>query len=137
MLIKEMKDKVVLKFNNGNLFGKYESDSNILFHITPAENFDSISNNGFICGKELGVSEYDTISFCRSSEDCIVQKKFDFSKEWVIFAIDYNSIKDQVDSNNVLEECGHVRVLHSPLKPKILDYRKTPIGLKFDETMDI
>lgn len=113
-----------------------EDNQNILFHGTPARNFDSIVNNGFKSTKECGEGTdsnfvLPSTSYAKNSNQSLShvceRRSKNQDEEFVVFAVKFQSINQQGIRNNNID----IHVDDSNIQPEIIGYCCVPTDYEF------
>jgi hypothetical protein len=103
-----------------------EDDEHVFFHMTPAENQDSIIKEGFRSAQELGVGTLTSVSYAKRSSFCFANLGITLSSGFVIFAVRFESGALEEIVNNRSD----IHVYKHYLQPEILGLVRIPAGFK-------
>jgi hypothetical protein len=81
-----------------------ENCSLILFHATPAQNFEAIKSDGFKSAASLGTGDLPSVSFAKRSSGALHQamtKRANQPGAYCIFAVRYETLERNCLKNNV------------------------------------
>lgn len=102
----------------------FEDDQNIFFHMTLAENMESIITNGFYSAYELKSGDLTSVSYAKRSSGCFANLASRVKSEYVIFAVKFHPdvlMEVVVNSSDIQ--------VHKPyLQPEILGIVRIPLG---------
>lgn len=111
--------------NNYCIFDKeLEQNPNIVFHTTPEEKFQSITKNGFLSAKKLGIggdTALTSVSYAKKSSGCVHHRGLNQDRDYVVFAVKFEDIKDKR-----IVDGGDVVYVYTDLQPTIIGYMIIP-----------
>ena len=99
-----------------------ESDPLILFHITPAINFEPICREGFKFKKKL-----QSVSYAYNSSSCLAHRGQNITEDYVAFVVRFETLKIKEIRINPSD----IHVDSEEIQPEILGYCFVPKEYKF------
>lgn len=122
--LKEFKLVVPTEENGFNVFEQeLENESSVFFHMTEGVNKDAILSSGFKSAKELGVGDLESVSYARNSFSCFANLGTNFSSEYIIFAVRFDS-KNLI--TKVKHNCSDILVYDGNNQPEIIGFVRLP-----------
>ena len=104
-----------------------EDNSDILFHATSKDYFDSIKENGFRSAHELNGEGLESVTYAHRSSACLSHLNGKFDKEYVVFAVRFESLKIK----EIVVNLSDIHVYRGVQPAEVIGYCEIPLNFSY------